>query len=120
STIATMIQALATTAMIHQVLSRSTPAITATAMMNPASIRNREPTTGTRESYGCCSSCDSPEGAVPSDCASCLPEVSGAACSGFFSSSLGVAGGERGGGGIGGEGGGAGVVVTGGVIGCGR
>ena len=67
STIATMIHAIATTAMIHQVLSCSMPAITATAMMNPASIRNREPTTGTSESYGCCSSCDSPEGAEPSD-----------------------------------------------------
>jgi hypothetical protein len=33
--------------MIDQVLSRSIPATTATAMMNPASIRNREPTTGT-------------------------------------------------------------------------
>ena len=67
STIATMIHAPATTAMIHQVLSCSIPAITATAMMNPASIRNREPTTGTRGSYGCWSSCDSPDGAEPSD-----------------------------------------------------
>ena len=44
---------------------RSIPATTATAMMNPASTRNRGPTTGTEGSYGCCSSCDSSAGSLP-------------------------------------------------------
>src|SRR6186997_2226866 len=94
-----MIQAPATTAMIDQVLSRSTPATTATAMMNPASIRNREPTTGTGGSYGCCSSCDSFEGAEPSGRASSASAGSSAALGGAGFAALGFAeGGETGGG----------------------
>jgi len=62
--------AAAITNTIHTVLSFATPATTATAMMNPASTRNRGPTTGTAGSYGCCSSCDSSAASASSDSSS--------------------------------------------------
>jgi hypothetical protein len=47
STAATISQAPPISATIHSVPALSIPATTATAMMNPASTRNRGPTTGT-------------------------------------------------------------------------
>src|SRR5207244_8786440 len=92
------IQAAATTSMTHHGPRRAIPATTATAMMNPASIKNREPTTVTGGSYGCWSFRDSSAGVLPDDGASFAPEGSGAGSSVGGSLAFGVAdGGDTGG-----------------------
>ena len=58
-----MIQAAATTPMIAHVERSAIPATTATATMNPASMRNRGPRI-TCGSYDCSSSCDSSSAAA--------------------------------------------------------